>query len=736
MLGKRGSANKVRWSLFSYEKRGQVTLFIIIGLLLLISAGVYIAYTKVVVEKPFVERARPTIAEVPVEFAPVRDYVTTCLKSAAKDGLKRIGSFGGYINPPAANPVEPTESKAVLFAPQSSMSVPYWWYLSSPNDCEGNCEYQLEIPALQRTPNKVSVEGQLDDYVSKKVKECVGEYSALGAQGFSVKEGSRKVESNVAKDSVFFVLEWPLNVERNGKGYKIDKFFVEFPLNLREIYQLAVNLTMLEAEHHYLENHVINLLSIYGKTDKDAIPPTEDTELGLGSGTYWLKSDVLAKVKAMLASNIPLLQVYGTRGYRFIPAPAGSGDTALAEDVYNRNMIIPLNEDHTSLDVKYTYLDWWKPYFDLNCRGELCQPESMLHSFGFLLGIQRYRFAYDISWPTLVSLSNPDAFEREGFSFKFMLEGNVRNNFPLTANFTPAKMLDIGGTTLLCQPNQLNSANVSIKVIDGKTQQPTTATLIYNCGSESCTIGDFNGAYTGLLPVCIGGTLAVVRDGYFSAYTPLDTSIDASPPPVTLAFQPFRQMEFDVQFIEVKKGTKRGPWQVDTQNLALQSNDESTSITLERIGNDFEEPFTAVGVVEKSPAFRTGTFRDIRLLPGKYRVSITTMQSPQPPLVIPKDERKYGGGGIFGHEKKVFIPPEPIIFNDEKKLLSAGAQFEFELTPEKLDSGKKILFKAVRFALDKVPENDRIVEDLGQMGKTSGEYSRVYRAALEPEVTS
>src|SRR3989338_2297535 len=103
-----------------FKKRGrksQVTLFIIIGLVILISSWLFLYFKGIII--PEVEIIQP-------EIMPVRNYVESCINSIAEDAVVRVGLTGGYIEFPVH--VENTPISYLPTGPITSLKIPYWWY--------------------------------------------------------------------------------------------------------------------------------------------------------------------------------------------------------------------------------------------------------------------------------------------------------------------------------------------------------------------------------------------------------------------------------------------------------------------------------------------------------------------------------------------------------------------------------------------------------------------------------
>jgi len=722
------------------EKKGQLTVFIIIGIILLVAVGVFIYITQQKAVKPL-EAVEVKVAEVAVEVQPIREFITQCLYTTAKQGIQMIGERGGYIEPAQHhNPIDATEGSAVQFAPESKLKVPYWWHMSSKNKCTENCEFKSERPSIE------DIEQQMNEYLEKELPNCFNKFEIFRQQAFTVTPtGSLKPKTTITTGNIIIRLEYPLEATKAEERFELKEFATELPVNFYEIYMLATNITNLEAEHAFLERATRSLIDIFGRADSEALPPVSEMEFGFGRGAIWIKSDVKEKLMQMLTSYIPLLKVPYTRNYKYLAAPAGK-DKKMYEVLYNRGFTVPVLEPHKSLSVRFTYLPWWKPYFDLNCNGQLCQAEGISSTLGFLFGVRRYNFAYDISYPVLVEINNPDAFKGEGYSLRFFLEANIRNN-ELLATMEPPLMvpeLEERGT-MLCDPLQRTSGNITINVKTSAGMPVDGAEITYTCGRETCGIGtSANGKLTAKMPRCFGGFISASHTDYAPASKPLDI-IDASDQEVDLTLAVGYPVDFRTKkWRLIKTGNISGSagWELDTTQAVNQGPRENTIIMLERQEDEFEEPVTVFGEVCGAPAAKAGipcgtspsdTSKGVILYSGKYHVTIYSFMYPSPDLVIPPERRKYSRGPGRS-PKRVWVPPKEIVFNKDKPLMSGYAEFDWTITEEQLRTAKAIEFTYINYALDKVlPASRRKVEDLEVMGDMMS-YSEQYKELLTPVI--
>lgn len=74
------------------KKRGQVTIFLIVSILILITASLIFYTNSISFEK------EQSITYF--EFEPLRQYIERCIENTGKDGVLFVGLHGGYFNLP------------------------------------------------------------------------------------------------------------------------------------------------------------------------------------------------------------------------------------------------------------------------------------------------------------------------------------------------------------------------------------------------------------------------------------------------------------------------------------------------------------------------------------------------------------------------------------------------------------------------------------------------------------
>ncbi len=693
------------------RKKGQVTIFIIIGIIILLGVGIFFSIRRETLEQQFGTEIELAITEVPIEFRPVSSLIENCITQTATEGVTKLGERGGFINlvENGINTIEDTtNSDAVQFSPGSEYSVPYWWYLSSDNQCSENCEFTI-IPGnklyLKKQPAKTSIESQLEDYINNNLRTCLNNFEELISQGFEIGEkGDIQATVTVAENDIIVYIEYPIEVERAGKE-NLEKFLIRLPLNIKRLYDIANLLTDMQAEHHIIERDVLNLIVGFSGVDKDKLPPMSSTKFRVGHIVTWQKSNVQKDIKNMLTSNIQLLQMYGTRNYEPYIFPGNS----LLESLYNRGMLIPGSEEFSDLDVKFNYNPFWNIYFDLNCDGETCKPESFASDLvDTLIGIQNYNFVYDLSFPAEVTIYDPSAFNNQGYTFKFFLEANIRANDVLSSDYTRIEGMSLE-TTMLCDENKRTSGDISINVKDYTTQQGIDDVQIaYSSYEENCLIGSTeNGVFKGKFPVMLGGTVSFLKDNYLSYSQRFDTKLNKKDS-LDIKLKPKSSKKFT---IKKKLMTKQGNVWVLGSEAELRE-DEEAVIILTKKANLQEADFTTSAVLSGP------TQGEINIAPGTYELSINLIYNK--PIRIPESRREIDDEDYTIEE-----------FNLDEGFRVGGLNINYTFTKQDLKNNE-IIFYVLNPDIVSVPESQRTIEDLNTVSNVD-ELSQKYKGSLVPK---
>jgi len=192
------------------EKKGQLTLFIILGIVILLtfSALVYINMFKV--KSRYVDG---------IDVSALDMYITMCLKSTSYDALEYVSSHGGYYN-----------LDSVPEADYFGRKTAYFFYSQS-----------------NIMPSKETVQQEMSDYIDENIGFCLRHYDGFRAQGFNVEQRRFDTKVSIYDNIMSYEVDSSIIIKRSDQSAELKSFIFEAK-NVRfgKMISLAQNLTALQ----------------------------------------------------------------------------------------------------------------------------------------------------------------------------------------------------------------------------------------------------------------------------------------------------------------------------------------------------------------------------------------------------------------------------------------------------------------------------------------------------------
>ena len=471
------------------SRKAQVTVFIIIGIILLVSASIVIYITQV--------RKVEVVEEVvvPPEVQPVYDYVTGCVYQIGVDALSIIGMQGGYadlgLDRVGIRDITMNPSAYLRIDPAGVFKLPYWFY-----------EGEWRIPTLEFMQNEIA------DYITQNVYVCIGNFSAFEPQ-FQVTElGPPRISSVITEDDVAIIIDYPLEIRQGEKSTEHDKFITRLPVRLRKIHALARGI--LEEAHKTVifENLTIDLMAM----DNDVPMDPQGIEFSCG-GKTWRLDEVERKVQRLLYYNVPKFRVRGT-DYPPFSAPESVYETLreyTMEDInegnlptiaaprdafeYNRMMIDPGIADAEDMKVTFSYQYRWG--MDLTAlpndggilRSNVGPGQNLLR----FLCITTYHFVYDVIYPVMVRINDPEAYAGLGYVLQFAFPVLIDDNMPNRDEFGSRSFVGYYMDEGFCEQGGGDVAEIRAIGVDEAGFKMTSGlrevSIGYRCVTRQCDLG-------------------------------------------------------------------------------------------------------------------------------------------------------------------------------------------------------------------------------------------------------
>jgi hypothetical protein len=600
------------------NKKAQITLFVIIGLVLLILVIIILLISRYRKTGPGTEPGSQPILTI----SPVENYVKQCLYLVGKDGVQKLGAHGGYIYPERfgiiSNAAMPTESTGVSIFPDSEV-VPYWFYMKSPNKCLTNCIVTSEQPPLTKDKGAISVESQLADYIEEHIGFCLNNLSKFSEDNGIKSEiiGSPKVEVYIKDSSVLLTLKQTLKVSYEDQTKTFESFQEELPVRLKDAYHLMERIIdySRDADSRSFEMATQTIVGTFGMGKNPEIPP-----MGGGIEMFfarmppqWSFQSTKSFVQSRLEDSIPLISVDGTRNSQVLITsdPYFNG-------IYNNFVLsIPYMSNPEDYSVDFLYMLNWPAYMDIQPREGDVIITDVINPFFGLIRFQTSEYFYDLSYPIIIIIKDYEAFGQEGFTFQAALEVNLRANEPLNIS-GESPTITGEALSLFCDYAQRKTGTINIITTTPEPPVPTDVIISYECGDEACFIGSTgdDGYLNSKLPLCTDGLVTANVDNYFSTAAQLSTSKDMEKT-VYLNLEPYKEIT-----VEMKKAvmTKIGlleaaVWAYDPSKIMDLGLDDKGTIILSREQGLGESPVMASVEINGK---ELGEPKTIKLVPGTY----------------------------------------------------------------------------------------------------------------------
>ncbi|MBU0536512.1 MAG: hypothetical protein KKE20_06085 [Nanoarchaeota archaeon] len=450
------------------KKRGQLTVFIVIGIFLLAFLGVvlYFRHDRAIEELPEV---------IPEYLFPVKKYIDGCLDKTAHEGLLVLGAQGGYIYLPERIAYDP--SAYVLFG---KIKIPLWYY-----------------KGMSRVPTIEVMEKELDRYISENIDRCLQDFDVLSEQ-YDIMPGlERSVSTKITETGVDILMKYPMDVRVKGETSttRITKFTADLNVKLKNMLSLAREIMVAENSQMFFEDLTIDLMAL-----GPDIPFTDVTfECGQ---KRWYVYEVEQEIKDLLYYNIPKIRIKSTDYYPFeqhytkyellrgyTPQDIAEGRTPkdVPSDSYEYFHFFwdPTVKQYKDLKAFFYYQKEWPFTINVNpSKGQVMQSSwgkgTPQYWLSFLC-INTYHFTYDVVYPVEVVVRDDSAFTGRGYSFRFAFPVMIHNNQGQRANFDLESMdTPSGNDGEYC--NDVTDKSMMIFAKDKKTREDILdAKISFNC---------------------------------------------------------------------------------------------------------------------------------------------------------------------------------------------------------------------------------------------------------------
>ncbi|MCF7910264.1 hypothetical protein K9L16_01170 [Candidatus Pacearchaeota archaeon] len=446
-------------------KRGQVTIFIIIGIVIVLGAGLYLVFRDSEISR----------TDLPETLEPVYNNFLSCLEENTESGINLLESQAGYIYLPefeSGSAYSPFSSQLNLFG----NPVPYWYYVSGNN-----------IPK-QQVPTKSQMEEQLAEYIGENLENCI--FDNFYEQDFEIitQSENARTDVDIRDDEVRVSLDMNFAVRNSEASAVIDKHNLIVNSRLGEFYDSAKKVFENEQETLFLEEYGVDTLRLYA--------PVDGVELTCSPLT-WNANEVFDELQEAIEANTFALR--------------NKGSSYSLSEKENKYFIVDLGVKN---DVRFLNSRNWSNSFEVNpSQGGSGSPLLISKPVGNQQGLGilgfcyvPYHFVYDLNYPVLVQVGDLET----GEFFQFPVAVVIRGNLPREPD-EQAVSFNLRGYPEICE---YKNTGFEVRTYDANLNS-VDAKISFECFGTTCEIGEsVNGVFNSNFPQCNNGYIIAEADGF------------------------------------------------------------------------------------------------------------------------------------------------------------------------------------------------------------------------------
>ncbi len=185
------------------NKRGQVTLFIILGLIIIIILGIIFYFKSII----FSNSDQEKYSSISPQIKTIDEYINNCVKTVGEESILLIGQQSGYYKLPEKS----TEN-----------SIAYYLYK------------EKLIPPLSTIENSIS------SYVNVNLDSCIKNFTDI--KGFKFKAEKVSAKASIKDKTVILNVDYPVKITKAKSEYQLSEFKSVIPVRLGIIYNVTFNI--------------------------------------------------------------------------------------------------------------------------------------------------------------------------------------------------------------------------------------------------------------------------------------------------------------------------------------------------------------------------------------------------------------------------------------------------------------------------------------------------------------
>ncbi len=189
-------------------RKAQITVFIILGIVILISMIVGIFYFKIGSKKEVV-KIEDELSKLTSEFQPVKIFVQSCIKKTSEDAIVFTGLQGGMYD------TFPNGAYDLGIG----VKMPYYFHRGDP-----------WFPEIE------DVEREMGEYIAYNFPVCINDFQSMKDMGFNIEHESSNATVVLRGDNVRVIIDMPTTLQVGDVRGEARFFVEEYDFNFTYVF--------------------------------------------------------------------------------------------------------------------------------------------------------------------------------------------------------------------------------------------------------------------------------------------------------------------------------------------------------------------------------------------------------------------------------------------------------------------------------------------------------------------
>lgn len=194
--------------------RSQVTVYVILGLLLVLTVGIIIYTARQVTISPFEKEIKEYA--ITTDVMPLKRYIERCLTDMTREAVAILSKHGGVLTPQR-------------FIEVNGTPVQFWCYQEPGHGCVQNYQRLQDI------------ETEINDYIERQLDQCIN-MDIFRRQGFNITVQQKRARVTIAPTEIHGTLHYPISLDKNQLHLTAEDFSITFANPFGSLYALGIHI--------------------------------------------------------------------------------------------------------------------------------------------------------------------------------------------------------------------------------------------------------------------------------------------------------------------------------------------------------------------------------------------------------------------------------------------------------------------------------------------------------------